>query len=134
MVNDIQKIKKFESELDDALERLPSLLCDGDESIRLAMNFIDISYMQLNHGAASHLERGLRILAPYFIKGRVGPEPTVEQLFPDLLFAAHYFILRENLYYTYNASESFAWQFADNEVQIKFKDPYDTPAVLHTSK
>jgi len=123
MGNDLKKIKDFEIQLDQALELLPSLAFDGDESIRLAMNFIDYCYMQLNHSAADRLEDGLRILAPYFIQGKRGPEPTVEQLFPDLLFAGHYFILREYLYYTYNATESFVWQFTADEITIKFNDP-----------
>jgi hypothetical protein len=122
MISEIDKIKTFEKELDAAIERLESLAYDGDESLRLALNFIDYLRADKQQGPASRLKDGFNILARYFMRARGGNEPQTEKLVDDLLFGGHYFMLREYLYYTFNAKDSFMWQFGPEEVAVRFKD------------
>ncbi|HJP93529.1 MAG TPA: hypothetical protein VJ875_16335 [Pyrinomonadaceae bacterium] len=122
MINHLSQIREFENELDQSLRRLTSLAFDGQEALHLALNFLDFTHSQLNEAAAGMFSRGLDILAPFFIDGEKGEPPDAKQLVLDLNFAGHYFLLRDYLYYTYNAKNSFTWQFSENTLEIHFKD------------
>jgi hypothetical protein len=104
MVDDLPGIQRFEIELDRALESLSSLSVDGSEALRLALNFIDFAHYDLNEPLAGQFSRGLDILAPFFIAGKQGQQPDIQQLASDLNFAGHYYLLRDYLYYTYNGT------------------------------
>lgn len=68
---------------------------------------------------AELFDRGMTILAPSLVSGSHGPEPDVAALIADVHFASHYYMVRENLYYTYNALDSMAWAFSDGRVEVR---------------
>lgn len=116
------EVRAFERELDAVLESLPSLECDGEACLSLASDIVESLYHKGDTGNAQSLEVGLYVLLPYFVKRRSSKLPTIEQLMPDLWFAGHYYLLRDYLYYTYNAPGSIAWTFAPERVAMRFKD------------
>lgn len=65
------------------------------------------------------------VALPYLIqhtKGKPIDNAYWEVFFEDLQSMFHYYILREYLYYTYNATDSFNWDFSENAVHISFAD------------
>jgi hypothetical protein len=121
----IDEIKEFERELDATLEALPSMRFDGETTIALACNAIEIyNEDPKHHYTAAHFERGLHALLPLWITSSGNDQPEIEQLLSDLHFASSYFILREYLYYTYNTPETMKWyRDDDGNITIKINDP-----------
>jgi hypothetical protein len=124
-----QKLQAFEQQLDTALSALPSQSWESSITLRLASELYEITSFQ-NGGSsgAEHLDRGYTILALRFVSGAKGDraditrETDIKQLAEDLLFAAHYYMIREYLYYSYNVPDSMSWSFDKARVEIKFKD------------
>jgi hypothetical protein len=119
---DLQLVRNFERRLDSALHALPSASEGGEKAISLSAKIIEEAYAQRAYGITEQLRMGLKVLAPSFIRNRNSEEPEVERLIHDLMFAAHYFCLRDYLYYTYNAPGTIAWRFGKSAVEIAFRD------------
>ncbi len=114
-------IKDFERQLDEALESRASLRTGGTDAIVLAANVADVAWAERNLLGAE-LGEGLEILAPALIAREGGDEVSVPTLVDDLQFAAHYWHVRELLYFTYNAPGSVSWTFSDQRVEISYAD------------
>jgi hypothetical protein len=118
--HDLQ-VRDFERRLDDALAARPLVRSGGTNALRLAANIIE--YIDAEHLMwGNSLAEGLQILAPALIRRTPGDDIEVADVFADLQFAAHYHVLRDLLYYTYNAPSSTAWTFDAGRVEIRFAD------------
>ncbi len=120
--SDLTLVRTFERELDISLHALPTISRGGEGAISLAAKVIEACYSQKHFGIAHFLKMGLEVLAPYLVHHRNSTEPNVSELMHDLEFAGHYYILRDYLYYTYNAPGSLDWRFSDLKVDIGFRD------------
>jgi hypothetical protein len=119
---DLRLVRDFERQLDLALNALPSVLQGGDGAISLSAKLIEEAYAHKGHGIVEYLKTGLEVLAPYFIRGHNSEEPDITQLLQDLIFAGHYYELRDFLYYTYNAPSAISWTFGESTIDIRFRD------------
>ncbi len=119
---DLTLVRAFESQLDAALLCLPVVTDGGEGAISLALSVIEACNFEKQYGAADHLKRGFNVLLPYMVRNRNSTQPEVSDLLQALDFAGHYYILRDYLYYTYNAPGSLDWRFSDTEVNIAFVD------------
>jgi hypothetical protein len=119
----IEQIREFENVLDAHLLARPTFSYDANASLALAANIYETaaSNDQL-WNPAEGLHRGIIILAPRLVSGGGGAEPDIRRLLEDLEFAAHYYMLRDYLYYTYNVPDAISWSFSDSRVEICFKD------------
>jgi hypothetical protein len=97
------RVRDFEHQLDLALNALPSVSKSGDGAISLSAKIIEEAYVLKRYGIVEHLKTGLEVLAPLYIQRNNSEEPDIEELTLDLIFAGHYYCLRNYLYYTYNA-------------------------------
>ena len=118
----IDKIRRFEDALDDTLAAAPSLKCRGTAALNLALNMLDVAYEQ-QPLTASWLRYGLNILAPRYALSTGTQEPEISAVAADLMFAGHYYNLRELLYYSYNSPTSIDWDFSGSRVRVRFADP-----------
>jgi hypothetical protein len=116
----LEAVREFEKLLDGALENRPAFRGGGSAAFRLAANVIEYAATG-SPLLASRLEEGLQILAPALVERTGDEEPDVAALLADLDFAAHYHVLRDYLYYTYNAPGSMSWEF-NGDVRISFAD------------
>jgi hypothetical protein len=115
------QVRDFERGLDDALAARPMMRSGGTAALRLAANVVDTADAERTmwgHGLA----HGLQILVPTLICRTPGSEIAVEDVVADLDFAAHYYSLRDLLYYTYNAPGSTTWTFDKGKVEIRYAD------------
>ena len=121
----IDQIKEFERELDATLEAIPSLRFDGESTIVLACDAIETAHKDPEHYyIAAHFETGLHVLLPRWVTSKGTEEPQMEQLLSDLHFAYSYYMLREYLYYAYNAPDTLQWyRDDDGDITIKINDP-----------
>lgn len=124
-----QKLQAFEQQLDTALSALPSQSWESSSTLQLASELYEINAFQNGDASgAGYLDRGYTILASRFVSGVKGGRPglanvsDIKQLAEDLLFASHYYMIREYLYYSYNVPDSMSWSFDEARVEIKFKD------------
>ena len=109
---DLVLVRDFERQLDSALNALPSVK-GGDGAISLSATVLEEAYAQKGYGIVEHLKAGLEVLAPYFIRSHHSEDPDIAQLLQGLMFAGHYYSLRDYLYYTYNAPGAISWIFLD---------------------
>jgi hypothetical protein len=117
-----QRVQDFERKLDAALNARPTVRLGGTKALKLASNIVEAAYTnRLPLGA--RLAEGLQILAPTLVSRTPGDDIDVETIAADLDFAAHYHVLRDLLYYTYNAPGTMAWTFDPGKVEIRFADP-----------
>lgn len=124
-----QKLQAFELQLDAGLAALPSQNWAGSSALRIASELYEVmSFQDGRAGGAEYLDRGYAILSPRFVSGATGyqaditREADIKQLAEDLLFASHYYMIREYLYYSYNVPGSMSWSFDEGRVEIKFAD------------
>lgn len=124
-----QKLQVFEQQLDAALAALPSQNWESSSVLQLASELYEVtSFQDGGASGAEHLDRGYAILASRFVSGATGyqaditREADIKQLAEDLLFASHYYMIREYLYYSYNVPDSMSWTFDKGRVEIKFTD------------
>lgn len=66
--------------------------------------------------------RGLNVALPFLIRDGDGPIIDMNSVLEDLFFMSHYFMLREYLYYSYNAPGSIAWTVTNERVELAFAD------------
>lgn len=122
-MTDLENVKAFERDLDLAFDQLASRRFDASQCLDLAANIYESAASGAGpDGLSEYIERGIQVLAPHFVSGKTGIAPDAEHLIADLIFGSHYYMLREYLYYTYNAPGSFIWRFSDKAVEIKFAD------------
>lgn len=123
-----RELKEFERLLDAALEGLPSWKWLGTKALRIASELYEIAAFTGGPGSAGWLDRGYSILARHFVAASTGfeadiaSEADLRQMTEDLAFASHYYMMREYLYYSYNAPGSMKWTFDESRVQIEFAD------------
>jgi hypothetical protein len=124
-----QQLQTFERQLDAALAALPSRQWASLSALQIASELYEIKAFE-NSGmdGAGYLDRGYAILASQFVAGEAGYqadiacEADLRQLIEDLLFASHYYMIREYLYYSYNVPGSMSWSFDEGRVEIRFAD------------
>ncbi len=122
-------IARFEASLDEALSALPSFGWEANATLRLACELYEMIALDENNVVGPEwIARGIMIFGKFLVSGKPGykPQPQnsadVQQLTSDLLWAGHYYMVREYLYYTYNAKGSMSWDFRPNRVDIRFGD------------
>lgn len=131
-MDDLKKqIQEFERKLDAELAARKMFHYDPAEILVSAAGLISTVYSQLNEhegnrALVGEFERGLKVALPTLITSKSNrPLETgysLAELMDDLRFMSHYYMLREYLYYSYNAPGSFRWNFDSNRVQISFND------------
>lgn len=117
------QLKAFEKQLDAALSTLPIFDYDADGALALCANIDEMIAAERKNPGGGPFSKALIILAPYLVSGTEGVEPDIENLAECLIFAGHYYSIRESLYYSYNVPGSLAWKFEDDRVEIRFSDP-----------
>ncbi|WP_157138648.1 hypothetical protein [Asticcacaulis biprosthecium] len=115
-------LKKFEAQLDEAFSNLPVNGANADECLSLACLAYEFVSKQSTTKNSDFIAIAMVVLARKLVSGDAGCETDLEALFQDLQFASHYYMLREYLYYSYNAPGSLAWTFSDDAVEVKFAD------------
>jgi hypothetical protein len=124
ITNALDSIRAFERELDSALAARKLYSCGADASLSLAANMYEAAAARSAWYPGSEvLDRGITIFGRYLVSGTAGEEPQVGPLFADMEFASHYFMLREYLYYTYNAPGAMTWSISPQRVEVQFNDP-----------
>lgn len=118
---DLERVAEFDARLDRALEARPTFACGGTAALRLAANIIEHVEAE-RPGTSGRLVEGLQVLASSLVGRPTIDEPDVATLFEDLDFGAHYHLVRDYLYYSYNAPGSMSWTLGDHEVRIQFAD------------
>ncbi|RTL50055.1 MAG: hypothetical protein EKK40_13755 [Bradyrhizobiaceae bacterium] len=117
------EIRVFERALDEHLLGLPTFGYDANASLALAANMYEVAAANDElRSRAESLHRGITILAPRLVSGAAGLAPDIAALFKDIEFAAHYYMIREYLYYSYNVPDSFIWTFSERRVDVRFND------------
>lgn len=111
----------FEKQLDTEYDGLPCWSWDGDKSVILAANVIEVAY-KTDYLKASLLLRGFHVLLPRLIRQKASSEPDLQGLIACLLFGSHYYLLRDFLYYTHNVPDSCDWTFEEGQMRVRFAD------------
>lgn len=132
-VANLKHVKKFENFLD---AEFSTRTFGGIEPARaivdiagaVSLAFADSWRSETSLPLALTLSRGMDVALPVLIGTRTPGESAVEAsnakaLLDDLFFMAHYYMLREYLYYTYNSAQSLEWSFKEERVVISFQDP-----------
>jgi hypothetical protein len=94
----------------------------------MASEFYEIGASRDGPDGAGWLDRGYSMLAAHFVASADGHQPDIAresdlvQMMDDLVFASHYYMIREYLYYSYNVPGSMGWSFDDGRVEIRFLD------------
>jgi hypothetical protein len=123
-----KQIQEFERQLDAELKALPSRKWSSTSALHMASELYEIGAFKNGVDGAGWIDRGYSILADRFVAGERGYEPDItrdadlRQMMDDLAFAGHYYMIRDYLYYSYNAPGSMSWSFGDNRVEIRFAD------------
>lgn len=124
-----RRIQAFERELDEALAGRACLRWDATATLQLICEIYEAAAVRTaGPGGPEYIDRALTILGPRLVSGASGHIPRIEseedmsQLFADIAFAGHYYLVRELLYYSYNAKGSVAWAIADDHVDIRYAD------------
>jgi hypothetical protein len=118
-----REIVEFEKHLDMALGKRGILRMAGEEAIQSCADALSIAYSDVHRRpVAAALELGMNVALPFLVVSDEGQQFDLRQAIDDLMFMSNYFTLREYLYYTHNWPDSFDWTFADNRVEIRFKD------------
>jgi len=124
-----KQLQVFEKKLDVALDALPSSQWASSSVLRLASELYEVeAFKNRDSDGAEYLDRGYVILARHFVagsegcKGDISSEQDLLLLLEDLVFASHYYMIREYLYYSYNVPDSMEWSFMDGRVEIRFAD------------
>lgn len=117
-------IKEVESALDRSLRGLASARCSSKSVLSMAICVAEAVALE-NPGAHAALYRGINVLAPIWLhnqstQGDDGEIVDYATLTSDLLFGSHYFIIRDLLYYGYNAPSSVLFSRDNNTISIKF--------------
>lgn len=116
----IEQLKIFERDLD---ERLAGCAVNGMDADRALATLMHMSeYVAAREPMANGLDKGIEVLAPYLVSGAAGAEADVERLLEDGQFGAHYYMLREYLYYSFNMPDALTWTFGQDRTDIRFKD------------
>jgi hypothetical protein len=125
-MNNLDKVKLIEKELDEQLNKLTSGKYDPEKFVILLLMGYERCCLERNLGAAENFKRCLDVILPEYIdctsvKKQDLKEFKNSSLQTILEFSNSYYILRELLYYTYN-TDSINWSFKNNKVKVNFKD------------
>ena len=116
-------LKQFEARLDAALERRAAYGFDANAALLLAANVAEVQASRDAFGGLiTALNNGIKTFAAHLVSGRAGVAPDLEVFVEDLMFGHHYGMVREFLYYSYNAPGSLTWRFEPDAVEIRFGD------------
>lgn len=121
-------VQDFERQLDAALDALPTRGWSGTSTLRLASELHEIGAFKKGIDEVGYIDRGYSILADRFVSGEDGATPDIEretdqrQMMEDLVFASHFYMIREYLYYSYNVAGAMSWSFQNGRVEIRFAD------------
>lgn len=113
-------LKAFENELDARLEQCAVNRMDPSGALSLLVTFSDVVAHQ--DPMANLVDKAIDVFAPYLVSDVIATPADFEALAVDLPFAAEYFMLREYVYYAWNAPGAFDWKFTDERVEIRFRD------------
>jgi len=117
------QIRAFEARLDAAFARRAIHGFDANETLSLASALADAAALrQPIGGMAAALNDGIITFASHLVSGRAGEEPDIEVVAEDLMFGSHYHMVRDLLYYAYNAPGSLDWSIEERRVEIRFAD------------
>ncbi len=122
------QLQDFERQLDTALDALPSRRWNSTSALHIASELYEIGALKNRPDAAEWIQCGYSIMASHLVAGMDGyqadisREADLRQMMDDLAFAAHYYMIREYLYYSYNAPGSMSWSFEGERVEIRFAD------------
>jgi hypothetical protein len=117
------ELKRFEARLDGALERRALRNFDANAALLLAANLAEVQASRDAFGGLSTaLNNGIKTFASHLVSGREGTSPDLEVFVEDLMFGHHYGMIREFLYYSYNAPGSLNWRIEPDAVEIRFAD------------
>jgi len=126
----IQQLQAFERDLDARLATCAVHGMNADQALGTLM------YMSEHTAArdpmANGLDKAIEVFAPYLVSGAAGTQVDVERLVDDCQFGAHYYMLREYLYYSFNAPDAFAWSVDGGHTDINFLDR-SIPRQFHIS-
>jgi hypothetical protein len=123
-----KQVQDFERQLDAALDALPTRGWSGTSALRLASELYEIGAFKKGIDEVGYIDRGYSILADRFVSGEDGAASDIEretdqrQMMEDLVFASHFYMIREYLYYSYNVAGAMSWSFQDGRVEIRFAD------------
>ena len=129
IVEEKKQLQEFERVLDAELDALAIRHWASTGALRMTSELHEIMELKGGIDGAGFIDRGYSILAPHLVAGVDGDagdltrEADLRQMMDDLTFASHYYMIREYLYYSYNAPGSMSWAFADDRVEIRFADP-----------
>lgn len=117
------QIKAFEAHLDAAYAARPIHRLDASAALNLSAFLTEAaSTRERQRGLANAVNDGIVTFAPHLVSGRPGEEPDVEVLLEDLMFGRDYHLIRDLLYYAYNAPGSLSWSISSRRVEIRFVD------------
>jgi hypothetical protein len=124
-----QKLKTFERHLDAALASLPSRQWASLSALRIASELYEVTaFNNSDTDGAEYLDHGYAILASHFVADKTGYQADIScegdlrQMIEDLVFASHYYMVREHLYFSYKLKDAMSWSFGAGRVEIRFAD------------
>lgn len=117
------EIQAFEAKLDAAYAGRRIHRFDANASLSLSATLTDAAAAREPLSAmASALNDGMVTFAHHLASGRPGAQPDTEALLEDLIFGRDYHLVRDLLYYAYNAPGSLNWAISPRRVEIRFAD------------
>lgn len=123
------RIQVFEQQLDAALAQRPIMFWDANATLGLVAELCEVAAARQDAPLGPEaLYRGVAILAPRLVSGQTGHVPEadnpddIKQALADLIFAGHYYMLRELLYYSYNAVGAVDWSFGEATIDLRYAD------------
>ncbi|ROO89283.1 hypothetical protein EDD29_6971 [Actinocorallia herbida] len=123
---DLEKVREFERLLDEELSSQKFFRYEPSDSTINLVGSVLLSYTDPNlNPIVGTASRSLSVALPILAKLSEGSpvDRDYGKNFSDALtFMSHYYMIREYLYYTYNAKGSFNWEFGEDFVKISFSD------------
>ena len=122
--NEVRKLieNAFESELNKITDRL---IKTSDPLLYLS-EAVESAYRSGNFSLGEELRCGNEIISERLLKNiglNTNSEKTdIENLLPDLFLGAHYWSVRDKVYYSYANHDSIKWKKTDNNICIELND------------
>lgn len=117
------QIRAFEARLDAAYARRRILGYDANRTLNLASTIAEAAASREPFGGiADGLNDGIITFASHLVSGIAGKKPKLEVVTQDLMFGRDYHLIRDLLYYAYNAPGSLDWSIEEHRVEIRFAD------------
>lgn len=116
----VQLLQVFEKDLDTRLADNCIHSQDADQTLELLMHLSE--HVATCNPGINSWDKAIEVYAAHLVSGASGETPSAEGISDDLLFAAHYYELRDYLYYAFNFEGAFQWTMDDAQVDIRFLD------------